>query len=403
MKKLNNYIIILSPFILCSGPFFADLFFSYFALVFFFLIKTEFIRSILKTLLFKGFCIFFLYIFLRSMLSDNIHLSLESSLFYSRFLFGSLSIAYYFIEKKLIKKFSISVIIVFLILFVDSYYQYFFGVNLIGFEKINENRISSFFGTESILGSFLSRMFFLVFLSFLTFKISKRINSNFILLFLIINTFVIIVLSGERTALFLFCICIFGISIIEKKYIYLIYSSFFISFIFVTIFSINTDRIFSETFKQIGLNSLVNQSNLDDREIYIYSSQHQKHFITALNLFKEKPLFGYGPKTFRIVCKKENIDIGGCSTHPHNYSLQLLSETGITGFVFYIVFYCFMIKEIFSNRIKNNNNIIFFKISVLGLLINFFPFIPTGNFFGNAINTLNYIPIVFYFVYKYKK
>ena len=29
--------------------------------------------------------------------------------------------------------------------------------------------------------------------------------------------------------------------------------------------------------------------------------------------------------------KNDNIDIGGCSTHPHNYLLQLLSETGIIG------------------------------------------------------------------------
>ena len=91
------------------------------------------------------------------------------------------------------------------------------------------------FCTESILGS-LSRMFFLLFLCFLTIKITKKINSNILLLFLIINIFVIIVLSGERTAFFYF-VFVFLEFQLSKKYIYLIYSSLFISFIFITIFS----------------------------------------------------------------------------------------------------------------------------------------------------------------------
>ena len=40
---------------------------------------------------------------------------------------------------------------------------------------------------------------------------------------------------------------------------------------------------------------------------------------------------------FRVMCKKEEFQVGikPCSTHPHNFYVQLLSETGVIGFSFY--------------------------------------------------------------------
>ncbi len=46
---------------------------------------------------------------------------------------------------------------------VDGYFQYFFGKNLFGYELFNAYRVSSFFGSELILGSYLARFFPLLF------------------------------------------------------------------------------------------------------------------------------------------------------------------------------------------------------------------------------------------------
>ena len=82
-------------------------------------------------------------------------------------------------------------------------------------------------------------------------------------------------------------------------------------------------------------------------EIRIFSETHQAHYETAIKMFKDKPLIGHGPKTFfRKICNQEQYYVlYGCSTHPHNTYLQLLSETGLIGFIpifsFLFTFYFF--------------------------------------------------------------
>ena len=53
-------------------------------------------------------------------------------------------------------------------------------------------------------------------------------------------------------------------------------------------------------------------------------------------MFKDKTIFGHGPKMFRVICKDEKYATGvnPCKTHPHNFYVQLLAETGIIGFLF---------------------------------------------------------------------
>ena len=74
--------------------------------------------------------------------------------------------------------------------------------------------------------------------------------------------------------------------------------------------------------------------------------------LTAIEMFKDKPLLGHGVKSFRFICKKEpyKIDIFdnynfrlNCGNHPHNTYLQLISETGIIGFGFVFLFFLYIL------------------------------------------------------------
>ena len=81
-----------------------------------------------------------------------------SSIFYFRFILLSLSINFVLNEGKNkvieLKKILIVIFLIFFFIFVDSFYQFLVGKNLFGNELINE-RVSSIFGNELILGSFL--------------------------------------------------------------------------------------------------------------------------------------------------------------------------------------------------------------------------------------------------------
>ena len=106
--------------------------------------------------------VFSIYIFFNSYFqiqgeySENLRLS---SIVHLRFVIFALSIYYFCQFLQLTKKKYFFYILIFFttILLVDSNFQFFNGKNLLGYE-IYSSRISSFFGEELILGSFLVRL-----------------------------------------------------------------------------------------------------------------------------------------------------------------------------------------------------------------------------------------------------
>ncbi len=82
-------------------------------------------------------------------------------------------------------------------------------------------------------------------------------------------------------------------------------------------------------------------------------------------------------------------NISGANNHPHNTYLQLLSETGLLGFLFIIVLWFFCIFKLFSNLG------LYYKCLLLGLIINLFPFMFTGNYFNGWLSILYFYPLGF--------
>ena len=87
-NKINEIILLLLPFSIISGPFLSDLSISIMGLIFIYLSisRKEFFyyKNYFFFILFIIWCI---YLIIRSLLSENIYLSLQSSLFHFRFAF----------------------------------------------------------------------------------------------------------------------------------------------------------------------------------------------------------------------------------------------------------------------------------------------------------------------------
>ena len=141
-------------------------------------------------------------------------------MFYFRFgLFAFFSSYLIFYNTNIFKNLFYLLLFIYLSLFLDSIYQYFFSKNIFGFvHDYGKNfRITSFFNDDEVLGSYVARFFpLLVFLLIWNIKTEKSFNFIFLIFFITIASFITILLSGERTSIALFFILPFYFSFIEK-------------------------------------------------------------------------------------------------------------------------------------------------------------------------------------------
>jgi len=419
LEKVVLIFIFLLPLALCISILIADLFVTTISVIsiFWFFSKKDYLNNLKKINRPLSIIIFFYLIVLLSLLfSNDISKSFLPSFFYFRYFL--LAITYFYIINKFeysIKLISISIFITLFAILIDSFYEYlqikeFFNLSMESYrhELGTGFIITSFFDEEKKLGSYLIRLlpFAVSLIVFLEIKIKKNIKIEF---FLIILIGLLIFLTSERTAFFLFIFFfIFALKIIQKK---IIVSSVFVFLIFMigltqpnlsgkfvnaTLFQLEILKSPSEKFK------LKKLENFSFNKIKYLSDEHEKLIKSGIEIFKENPLIGSGIKTYHETCNdikfKKNLDIE-CSTHPHNTYIQLLSDTGILGFlvVFFIFFYILylnlkiLIKKNIPDILKS------YYILNLGILINLMPFIPSGSFFNNWINLMIYLPLGFWF------
>jgi O-antigen ligase len=389
--KIPVFLFILLPLFLITGPFLSDLAISLISIIFLIYCWKNKNFSYFKNKYFYFFLIFYFYLVLNSIFNNSNFDSLKISIFYFRY--GIFVIAITTLMKvnyKFINFFFYSIMICFISLILDGFYQYFYGVNILGWE--NSSRTSSFFGEEKILGSYLSRLWPIFFGLFIILN-KKKNKIYFLFITIFILSEVLIFLSGDRSAFFLinlsaFFVIIFSQRLLKLRLITLL-SSFFLILTITFINPVAKERVIDKTLSQMNL-----FNNDQNDQIYIFSKQHTHHYITAYKMFIDNKAFGVGVKNFRNFCdvKKYEVSPLSCSTHPHNTYVQILVETGIVGilFLFSVLFYFFknMIKHVFL-RLKGNSYFTDFEICILsGIVIYLWPFIPTGNFFNNWLNIL---------------
>ena len=128
------------------------------------------------------------------------------------------------------------------------------------------------------------------------------------------------------------------------------------------------------------------------------NSPYGAHYDTAIKIFQKNKIFGVGIKNFRNESGKKDYENKKfvyteirSSTHPHQIHFEFLSETGLFGYLAFLLFYTYSLIIFYKNQ-KNSINLYqlsggLFLISVI------IPFLPSGSFFttyGATIFWINY-------------
>jgi O-antigen ligase len=353
------------------------------------------------------FAIFFIYIFINSLINyinfDNVLKSI--ALF--RYIFFSTAIVYtiHNISSKQLKK--IKNIYFFFIIFVilDIVFQYSFGFDIFRFEPGmceggNCLRYQGPFGKELIAGSFFAYFGLITALFFFNGQIL-----NFF--FLVLG--VAILITGDRSPFVAYIMFFTTYIIISKqkfiKKIILILISFFIFFLFLNLLSSTKTRYlnFANDVTYSKIKTFESNKNIIDILKEVKDSPWGKHYQVAWAMFLDRPINGHGYNSFQTKCKKyekiTNTDTGnfkGCSTHPHNAFLEILAEQGLLGLLILNIIIFYIAKKILTLRFKNQDIKIKFILSGILFLCFYFPLKPTGSLFSVWLGSMTFFVYSFY-------
>ena len=387
--NINILLIIFSVLILYGRDLFSVKFFILDKIIiffFFFILGTGIFNDISLYLEHQSFSVW------RGYFSTTI-----KSLLFFKYLFLYFTLKF-LVEKNLLnlKFFFISCSLSSIFVSLDIVLQLIYGKDIFGFEAPSDLRkLGGPFGDELIAGGFIQRFsvfsFFVIPLFFN--KISKK-TLMIIIPTLFIIFFLGLIFSGNRMPLLLFVLLICLIAIFQKqtlKYFFPFLLLFSIIFLLAFNFNNKVKKNFQSFYNQMSkiVVIVVNQKNYKNNNI----PQYLKEFASFYETWRLNKYIGGGIKNFRYYCHvRDNIDPDSnfvCNMHPHNYYLEILTETGLLGFftilgIFTIVLYnSFFKKYISKNEFENNNIIVPF---IFLFIIEIFPIKSTGSFFttGNA-------------------
>lgn len=418
-KIINRFLIfssilfILLPAAQVSGPFLTDMFIVFIGLIYLMMVLIYNKKIHKNYLVLTFFLIFWIFICFTSLISEFRGLAIKPSFTFIRFILFTYCVIYLLKNYSYILKYlNITLIAVLILLLLDGYTQFFFLKSLFGFEKIRPDRLSSLFGDELVLGSYLTNLFpIMLYLFYENIKDKRMRYVNIVIIFLIPP---LILLSGERAAFFMCILFLLFVVpfLISPKLIILLFVSTSLIFLILSFNKTIYDRYVVQTKDHLFLVA-------NERPLIL--PNHIGLFNSAIFIFDQNKLIGSGIKSFRKLCDQNNtnfkkeitkkkINISFCSTHPHNYYLQLLSELGFIGifFLLSLFFYLFLsyirqlILLILGKKVLNTN-LKKYLILLSGTIIQIWPLTTTGNLFNNWNSSFIFFQLSIFLYYKYEQ
>ena len=406
------FLILILPVSLISGPAIPDITITLtgiFFLIFFFI--NHKLKEILKNKFVILSFVFWFYLIFLSFFSENIKLSMSDAVIFIRILMIPIFLYFWILNEENNLKLIIKIIF-YTVIFVslDSIYQFTnyepehgFGKDIFGFTSNWYGRLTGPFYQELIPGAFVSKFGLIGLLYLLTENKMNTKNSLICIVYLSLIGIVTFI-SGERMALATYMLGVSFLTIFysEKRLIFI----FSISITFLCIFliyknhqSYNDFKVIKSTPYHLGL-EIEKEFSCEDKSVKCKKIiKLQPSFIEIIknfdksaygqiyklgwDMFKDHKITGIGLNNFTYLCKnderyKNKLLNYSCVSHPHNIYLQWLIETGLIGFLIFILY---LLSIIFS-IIKYNYNK-YSPIALASILIVFWPLMSTGSLIKN--------------------
>ena len=398
--KFFSFLFILMPFTFITGPFLPDLFLSLISLNFIYLTIRHKLYDYYKSNFVLLFLIFYFYLIVRGLFTENIYISLidyDGPIFYFRYLFFIIALTFYLKNPKIIKWFLYFLAISILFVCIDGYFQFFNTSNLFGMVTKDGNRLNGIFGKEQVLGHYLSYVLPLCIVLYAHLFQLKYDKKTIIFFLFIFAAFILSFISGDRTGFLKIFLFVFSAVFIIKN-IRKVGLLFFLisSVIFFLLINFNPKS-------QERLNNTINDLSTNTYSFIPISRGHEELISVGFKIFQENIFFGKGPQAYRYLCSiNENIlyEIN-CTTHVHNYYVQILSELGFIGILPLLLAFLYLLKILMTymyNLILKNSSPKYEKILMTSFLaITLLPIISHFNFYNNWINTMLFVSISFFF------
>ena len=338
----------------------------------------------------------YLYLIFNTFISLDYTEAIARNFGFIRFILLFIVINFFFQQKSFNKVFNVWLVILLIVIF-DVFFESFNGTNLLGYGETFKwdaafgGRIVSFFKDEPIVGAYLIGFFLII----VGYSFNKYNDYNAYLrlavIFLSLVFLFAIIISGERAnsikALVGFAIFYaLNKNFSLKKKVTIFTSMILVIFILVSNSNFLKMRYGFEFLQKFSSKEKIETLYKEDIYLQLYKS--------SFKVFQNYPIFGVGNKNYSQACYEKfnheykydkNLNYV-CSTHPHQIYIELISEHGIVGFIIILlcIFYL-LIKNIFIYiNFRNNLHL----GTIIYVLLNFLPLIPTGSFFTNLNSTI---------------
>ena len=117
-------------------------------------------------------------------------------------------------------------------------------------------------------------------------------------------------------------------------------------------------------------------------------SPYYKTMAPGVMAFEQAPLLGIGTGNYRNMCEEiagDQINKVKCSTHPHNFYIQMAGETGVIGLITGTIFLWSIIWLCFKVGWRHRDNVIVATAWVVPFGL-FWPITSSADFFGQWNN-----------------